>query len=131
MLFRGFDDEFYVPHSRNTTVLEEDVRKVPELKIISMSDEAGIFAVKSVNDRQIFIMGHSEYDPDTLQKEYERDVKAGIDPEIPCNYYPDDDPTKEPVVIWRSCANLLYSNWLNYFVYQSTPYDLETIEPLR
>lgn len=127
MLFRGFDDEFYVPHSRNTTVDREDVEAVPELKIISSSEEAGIYAIKSENDRQIFIMGHSEYDPDTLQKEYERDKKAGINPEIPCNYFPDDDDSREPVVRWRSCANLLYSNWLNYFVYQTTQYDISQI----
>lgn len=127
MLFRGFDDEFYVPHSRNTAVSVEDVEACEEIKIISMSNEAGIFAVKSNNDRQIFIMGHSEYDADTLKKEYMRDIAAGKNPEIPCGYFPDDDPEKEPVVKWRSCANLLYSNWLNYFVYQSTPYDLKTI----
>lgn len=127
MLFRGFDDEFYVPHSRNTTVYEEDVLACDDLRIISTSEEAGIYAVKSVNDRQIFIMGHSEYDADTLKKEYERDKKAGLNPEVPCNYFPDNDDTKEPCVKWRSCANLLYSNWLNYFVYQSTPYDITQI----
>ncbi len=127
MLFRGFDDEFYVPHSRNTTVDREDVEAIPELKIISTSDKAGIYAVKSENDRQIFIMGHSEYDADTLQKEYLRDKNAGLNPEVPCNYFPDDDDTKEPMVKWRSSANLLYSNWLNYFVYQSTPYDINRI----
>ena len=128
MLFRGFDDEFYVPHSRNTTVNREDIEAVPELKIISSSDEAGVFAVKSENDRQIFVMGHSEYDGDTLLKEYIRDKNAGINPEIPCNYFPGDDDTKEPVVKWRSCANLLYSNWLNYFVYQTTQYDINRID---
>lgn len=127
MLFRGFDDEFYVPHSRNTTVYQEDVEAVPELKIISTSEEAGIYAVKSENDRQIFIMGHSEYDADTLLKEYTRDKNAGIHPEVPCNYFPGDDDTKEPTVKWRSCANLLYSNWLNYFVYQTTTYDITQI----
>ncbi len=127
MLFRGFDDEFYVPHSRNTTVERADVEAVPELKIISTSEEAGIYAVKSENDRQIFIMGHSEYDADTLQKEYLRDKNAGLNPDVPCNYFPNDDDTKEPMVKWRSSANLLYSNWLNYFVYQSTPYDINQI----
>jgi len=127
MLFRGFDDEFYVPHSRNTTCRREDIEKVKELKIIASSDEAGVFAVKSENDRQIFIMGHSEYDGDTLLKEYLRDKKAGLDPKVPVNYFPDDDDTKKPVVKWRSCANLIYSNWLNYFVYQSTPYDISRI----
>ncbi len=128
MLFRGFDDEFYVPHSRNTEVRREDVEKIDDLRIIASSDEAGLYAVKSKNDRQIFIMGHSEYDADTLYKEYIRDKNAGLNPEVPCNYFPDDDDTKEPVVKWRSCANLLYSNWLNYFVYQSTPYDLTQIQ---
>lgn len=127
MLFRGFDDEFYVPHSRNTTVDREDVEKIPELEIISTSDEAGIYAIKSRNDRQIFIMGHSEYDGDTLLKEYLRDKNAGIHPDVPCNYFPDDDDTKEPIVKWRSSANLLYCNWLNYFVYQTTQYDVNQI----
>ncbi|MBR3756332.1 MAG: homoserine O-succinyltransferase, partial [Firmicutes bacterium] len=128
MLFRGFDDEFYVPHSRNTTVNREDIEAVPGLKIIASSEEAGVYAIKSENDRQIFITGHSEYDADTLMKEYIRDKNAGINPEIPCNYFPDDDDTKEPTVKWRSCANLLYSNWLNYFVYQTTQYDITQIE---
>ena len=128
MLFRGFDDEFYVPHSRNTTVDREDIEAVPGLKIISSSEDAGVYAVKSENDRQIFIMGHSEYDADTLLKEYIRDKNAGINPEIPCNYFPNDDDTKEPMVKWRSCANLLYSNWLNYFVYQTTQYDITQIQ---
>lgn len=127
MLFRGFDDEFYVPHSRHTTVYREDVEAVPELKIIASSEEAGIYAVKSNDDRQIFIMGHSEYDWNTLEKEYLRDKKAGLNPKVPCNYYPDDDDTQKPVVRWRSCANLLYSNWLNYFVYQTTQYDITQI----
>lgn len=127
MLFRGFDDEFNVPHSRNTTVLREDIEKVPDLKILASSDKAGVFCVKSANDRQIFVFGHSEYDADTLLKEYTRDVAAGIDPHVPENYFPDDDPTREPLVTWRSCANLIYSNWLNYFVYQSTPYDIRLI----
>ncbi len=131
MLFRGFDDEFYVPHSRNTTVYEEDVLEHEELRIISKSDEAGIYAIKSKDDRQIFIMGHSEYDAETLKKEYERDKNAGLNPEVPCNYFPDDDDTKAPCVRWRSCANLLYSNWLNYFVYQSTPYDITQIKDNR
>lgn len=127
MLFRGYDDLFYVPHSRNTTVAVEDVEAVSQLKIVAISDEAGIYAVKSENDRQIFIMGHSEYDGDTLLKEYLRDKKAGLNPKVPCNYFPNDDDTKEPVVKWRSCANLLYTNWLNYFVYQSTPYDVNQV----
>ena len=128
MLFRGFDDEFWVPHSRNTTVRREDIEAVPGLKILASSDEAGVFCVKSDDDRQIFVTGHSEYDGDTLKKEYERDVKAGLNPDIPDHYFPNDDPSQEPVVNWRSCANLIYSNWLNYFVYQSTPYDIRAIQ---
>lgn len=128
MLFRGFDDEFWVPHSRNTTVKREDIEAVPGLKILASSDEAGVFCVKSDDDRQIFVTGHSEYDGDTLKKEYERDVKAGLNPDIPDHYFPNDDPSQEPVVNWRSCANLIYSNWLNYFVYQSTPYDIKAIQ---
>lgn len=128
MLFRGFDDEFWVPHSRNTTVRREDIEAVPGLKILASSDEAGVFCVKSDDDRQIFVTGHSEYDGDTLKKEYERDVKAGLNPDIPDHYFPNDDPSQEPVVNWRSCANLIYSNWLNYFVYQSTPYDIKAIQ---
>lgn len=127
MLFRGFDDEFDVPHSRNTTVYREDIEATPGLKILSSSDEAGVFCVKSDNDRQIFVTGHSEYDWNTLLKEYERDKKAGINPEVPEHYFPNDDDTQRPIVTWRSCANLIYSNWLNYFVYQSTPYDLRMI----
>ena len=127
MLFRGFDDEFYVPHSRNTTVYREDIEAIPELKILASSDEAGVFCVKSENDRQIFVTGHSEYDWDTLLKEYERDKKAGLNPDVPEHYFPDDDDTRRPIVNWRSCANLIYSNWLNYFVYQSTPYDIRMI----
>ena len=128
MLFRGYDDVFYVPHSRYTDVDVEAVEACEDIKVVAESDEAGIFAIKSNDDKQIFIMGHSEYDADTLQKEYERDLKQGKNPKVPCNYYPDDDPSREPVVIWRSCANLLFSNWLNYFVYQSTPYDINCIQ---
>ena len=127
MLFRGFDDEFYVPHSRNTDIKREDIEAVECLKVLASSDEAGVFAVKSDNDREFYIMGHSEYDADTLLNEYIRDKKAGIDIKPPVNYFPDDDDTKEPIVRWRSSGNLLYSNWLNYFVYQSTPYDIRLI----
>lgn len=127
ILLRGFDDEFYVPHSRHTTVNREDVEKVPELKILASSDEAGLYAVMTPQGRQIFITGHSEYDGDTLMHEYLRDVTLGRDIDVPKNYFPDDDPTKEPIVNWRSHANLLYSNWLNYFVYQTTPYDITKI----
>ena len=124
ILFRGFDDVFTVPHSRHTTVLREDIEKVPELKILASSEEAGVYAIATKNGRQIFITGHSEYDPMTLDKEYRRDVSQGKPIEVPKNYYPGDDPEKAPLVSWRSGANLLYCNWLNYFVYQTTPYDL-------
>ena len=127
ILLRGFDDEFYVPHSRHTTVKREDVEKIPELKILASSDEAGLYAVMTPQGRQIFITGHSEYDGDTLMHEYLRDITLGRDIDVPKNYFPDDDPTKEPIVNWRSHANLLYSNWLNYFVYQTTPYDITKI----
>ena len=116
MLFRGSDDVFMVPHSRHTTVRREDVEKVPALKILSTSPEAGIYALSTESGRQIFITGHSEYDA--------RDKAKGLPIAVPKNYYPDDDDTQPPRVTWRSCANLLYSNWLNYFVYQTTPYDL-------
>ena len=128
MLFRGFDDVFSVPHSRHTTVLREDIEKVPELKILATSKEAGVYAVATDRGRQIFITGHSEYDAETLKKEYLRDKEAGLPISVPKNYFPDDDDTKEPVVTWRSCANLQYSNWLNYFVYQTTPYDITEIK---
>ena len=127
ILFRGFDDEFLVPHSRHTTVLREDIEKVPELRILASSEEAGVYAVIADHGKQIFITGHSEYDADTLKKEYVRDKTAGLPIEVPVNYFPSDDDTKEPMVKWRSSANLLYSNWLNYFVYQTTPYDIEEI----
>ena len=128
ILFRGFDDEFMVPHSRHTTVLREDIEKVPELKILSSSKEAGVYAVSTKNGKQIFITGHSEYDADTLKNEYLRDKNAGLDIGVPKNYFPNDDDSKKPLVKWRAHANLLYSNWLNYFVYQTTPYDLAEID---
>ncbi|MBO5658682.1 MAG: homoserine O-succinyltransferase [Duodenibacillus sp.] len=128
MLFRGFDDVFMVPHSRHTTVSEEEIRDNPALKILSSSPEAGVYAVSTEKGKQIFITGHSEYDGETLDAEYRRDLAAGKNPDIPVNYYPDDDPSKTPLVSWRSCANLLYANWLNYFVYQETPYDLKEME---
>lgn len=124
ILFRGFDDVFYVPHSRHTTVDRADIEAVPDLRILSSSEEAGVYAVFTKEGRQIFITGHSEYDPDTLKQEYERDVAAGKPISIPRNYFPGDDPSREPVVRWRGHAHLLYANWLNYFVYQTTPYDL-------
>ena len=128
ILLRGFDDQFWVPHSRHTTVLREDIEKVEGLKIVSSSEEAGVYALLSDQGRQIFVTGHSEYDANTLQKEYMRDINKGLDIKVPKNYFPDDDPTKDPLVKWRSHANLLYSNWLNYFVYQTTPYDIEKIK---
>lgn len=127
ILLRGFDDTFYVPHSRHTTVRREDIEAVPGLKILASSDEAGVYAVMNKNGHHIFITGHSEYDANTLETEYLRDKKLGKPISVPENYYPDDDDTKEPVVRWRGHANLLFSNWLNYFVYQTTPYDIETV----
>ena len=127
ILCRGFDDTFMVPHSRHTTVRREDVEKHPEIKIIASSQEAGVYIMSTENGRQIFITGHSEYDPDTLEKEYLRDKGEGLKIAVPKNYYPDDDDTRPPRVTWRSHANLLYANWLNYFVYQTTPYDLREI----
>ena len=128
ILFRGFDDKFWVPHSRNTTVDRADIEAVPGLKILAASPEAGVYAVKNDGCSQVFLMGHAEYDRDTLYKEYKRDVAAGIDIQVPANYFPDDDPDKMPLVKWRSCAHLLYTNWLNYCVYQTSPYDLRDIE---
>lgn len=127
ILFRGSDDIFYVPHSRHTTVNREDIEREPALKIIASSEEAGVYAVSNDGGSQIFIMGHSEYDPRTLEKEYLRDKNLGLPIEVPQNYYPNDDDTKAPLVTWRAHANLLYSNWLNYFVYQTTPYDITQI----
>ena len=127
ILFRGFDDEFYAPHSRHTTVLKEEIEKVPELKILSTSDEAGVYVIATDKGKQIFVTGHSEYDADTLAKEYFRDKGKTSDVELPVNYFPDDDETKEPQNTWRAHANLLYTNWLNYFVYQTTPYDISEI----
>ncbi|MCI8809404.1 MAG: homoserine O-succinyltransferase [Oscillibacter sp.] len=127
ILFRGFDDQFWVPHSRNTTVNREDIAAVPELKILAESQEAGVYAVKTDQGRQVFLMGHAEYDRDTLKKEYLRDVAAGVDIQLPKHYFPQDDPTQEPLVRWRSCAHLLYGNWLNYCVYQTTPYNIHGI----
>jgi len=128
-LFRGFDDEFYVPHSRYTEFWREDIEKHPELTILAEAEgRAGIYVVANLKRRQFFITGHAEYDPLTLKAEYERDRNAGKEIAIPCNYYPGDDPQQEPVVRWRSVANLLFANWLNYYVYQETPYDLESLK---
>ena len=128
ILFRGFDDVFMVPHSRHTTVDRADVEKVSKLKILASSEEAGVFALSTRNGRQIFITGHPEYDAETLNKEYVRDQTAGKPIEIPKNYFPDNDPSRTPPATWRSSANLLYSNWLNYFVYQTTPFNLDKIK---
>ena len=127
ILLRGFDDTFWVPHSRHTTVDRADIEAVPELKIIASSEKAGVYAVMNKGGRQIFVTGHSEYDQDTLNREYLRDKSQGLPIHVPENYFPDDDDTKEPIVRWRSHANLLFSNWLNYFVYQTTPYDIMSI----
>ena len=127
ILFRGFDDVFMIPHSRHTTVKAEDIAKVPDLKILSTSEEAGVYAVMNKDGRSIFITGHSEYDADTLKAEYVRDLNQGKPIEIPKNYFPADNPKKNPIVSWRAHANLLFSNWLNYFVYQTTPYDITSV----
>jgi len=127
-LFRGFDDTFYAPHSRHTEIRRADIEKVPELQILSESEEAGVYIVGSRDQKRIFVTGHSEYDALTLELEYERDVARGLNIRIPKNYYPDDDPKLPPRVLWRSHANLLFSNWLNYYVYQETPYDVNKIE---
>ena len=126
-LFRGFDDEFFVPHSRYTGTRREDLEKISALTILSESDDAGVYAVANLEKRQFFITGHAEYDPYTLKNEYERDLKAGLNPNIPQNYFPKDDPSKEPVVKWRSVAHLLFANWLNYYVYQETPFEIDSI----
>lgn len=127
ILLRGFDDDFWVPHSRHTTVSRKDIEAVPGLKILASSERAGVYAVASKAGRQIFVTGHSEYDPDTLKREYLRDKALGLPIRVPENYFPGDDETMEPIVRWRGHANLLFSNWLNYFVYQTTPYDIMTI----
>ena len=127
ILLRGFDDEFWVPHSRHTTVNRADIEAVPGLKILASSEEAGVYIIMNKEGRQIFVTGHSEYDPDTLEREYLRDKYRGLPIQVPKNYYPDDDDSKAPIVRWRGHGNLLYSNWLNYFVYQTTPYDIMTV----
>lgn len=127
MLLRGFDDTFMAPHSRHTSIRREDVEAVPLLKILASSPQAGVYAMATDKGRQIFITGHSEYDADTLKREYQRDKEAGLAIDLPENYFPDGDETRPPRVTWRSHANLLFSNWLNYFVYQTTPYDIRDI----
>jgi homoserine O-succinyltransferase len=126
-LLRGFDDEFLAPHSRHTEIRREDIQDVPKLKILAESDEAGVYIVASKSGRQIYVTGHSEYDPFTLKTEYERDVQKGLPIHVPKNYFVQDDPHQPPVVRWRGHANLLYANWLNYYVYQITPYDIDQI----
>ncbi len=128
ILFRGFDDVFMAPHSRHTSVKREDIEAVPELKILASSKQAGVYAVKNSNGSQIFVFGHSEYDADTLNREYLRDKNLGLPISVPKNYFPNDDDNNAPTVTWRSHANLLYTNWLNYFVYQTTPYDITKIK---
>ncbi|MEL7623913.1 MAG: homoserine O-succinyltransferase [Clostridiales bacterium] len=123
-LLRGFDDVFYCPHSRHTTVRREDILACEKLDLVAESPQAGVNIVRAMNGRQIFISGHFEYDPLTLKNEYDRDVAAGKNIQVPQNYYPDDDPAKTPIVRWRSTGNLFFANWLNYYVYQETPYDL-------
>lgn len=127
ILLRGFDDEFWAPHSRHTTIDRADVEAVPGLKILASSEEAGVYIIMNKEGRQIFVTGHSEYDPDTLEREYLRDKNQGLPIHVPVNYYPGDDDSKPPIVRWRGHGNLLYSNWLNYFVYQTTPYDLMAV----
>jgi len=126
-LFRGFDDVFFVPHSRHTENHLEDILPHENLELLAVSEDAGVFAVKSEDNRHFFITGHPEYDPDTLAREYFRDVDKGLDIDVPKNYFPDDDPTQPPIVRWRSAGQLFYTNWLNYYVYQTTPYDISQI----
>ena len=131
ILFRGFDEVFYVPHSRYTTVRREDIDNVPLLKVLASSEQAGVYAVITPGGKQVFLTGHSEYDANTLEKEYKRDKALGINPDVPENYYPLDDDTKPPMLTWRGHATLLFTNWLNYFVYQTTPYDIDKIKEQR
>lgn len=122
-LVRGFDDFFYAPHSRYTEVAKQDIAACSELKILAESEEAGVFLCMTHDGRQVFVMGHPEYDRMTLDKEYQRDIGKGLEIAVPQNYYPDDDASCRPLLMWRSHANALYTNWINYLVYQSTPYE--------
>ena len=126
-LLRGFDDIYYVPQSRYSEVKREDIEKVDDLELLSESEESGVYIVATKCGRQVFVTGHSEYDPLSLKMEYDRDVANGLAINIPKNYFPADDPAREPIVRWRGHANLLFSNWLNYYVYQETPYNLNEI----
>lgn len=126
-LVRGFDDVVYAPHSRYTGVYAEDIASKQDLELIAVSDEAGVFIAKSTNSRHFFVFGHPEYDTDTLANEYKRDVKKGLNPAIPKHYFPNDDPNQRPISNWRAAAQLLYTNWLNYYVYQATPYDIKQV----
>ena len=126
-LVRGFDDEFYAPHSRYTEVSLSDVEKRSDLKVLAVSEEAGLYICISEGGKQVFVTGHPEYDRFTLDSEYKRDMGKGINPKMPKNYYPDDNPENKPLLQWRSHSINLYSNWLNYYVYQTTPYDVENI----
>ena len=125
-LLRGFDELFMVPHSRHTEVQRTDIEKVQGLEILSESEDAGIYIAATSDGRQIFIHGHPEYDPHSLKWEYDRDIAKGMPSELPVNYYPQNDPTRTPIATWRAHANLLFSNWLNYYVYQETPYDIDS-----
>jgi homoserine O-succinyltransferase len=127
-IFRGFDDEFYIPHSRHTEIRREDIERHPELSILAESDESGVYMVMAREGREFFLTGHSEYSPLTLDTEYRRDLSKGLPIEIPQHYYRNDDPSQPPLVRWRGHANLLFNNWLNYYVYQATPYRLEDIK---
>lgn len=126
-LFRGFDDIFYAPQSRATSIREKDILAVDELELMAVSKEAGVTIVKTTDSRHFFMTCHPEYDADTLAKEYYRDLEKGINPKIPCNYFPEDDPDQTPIVRWRSTGQLIFSNWLNYYVYQNTPYDIDKL----
>jgi homoserine O-succinyltransferase/O-acetyltransferase len=130
-LFRGYDDVFYAPHSRHTEIRRRDIEQVPEVEILSESEEAGVYIVATRDGRQIFVTGHSEYDPLTLKGEYDRDMNLGLPIQVPRNYYPNDDSTRTPIVRWRGHSNLLYVNWLNYYVYQETPFDLSKLNGVQ
>jgi homoserine O-succinyltransferase/O-acetyltransferase len=127
-LVRGFDEEYLAPHSRHTEIRRSDIEKISELKLVSESPEAGVYIVMTHEGRQIFVTGHSEYDPNTLKDEYERDLKKGLPIDLPVNYFPENDTSRPPMVQWKSHANLLYYNWLNYYVYQATPFDINEIK---